>query len=151
MLDALNEDRAEPLGILQSINAAGDAITIDPDAVADHLEFLRNYGKGLAASEDRAVGLLTACLDRVSRVIVNGGFKPAKHTNHSKDIADAAMECIEVAGDAVQVRMIEPMVAFVQEWPSEVAKNRCRQILQRHEARLNAKQKRELKQAFAGF
>ncbi len=151
LFDALNANRAEPLGIWQSINAAGGAIAGEQDAVADHLEFLRNYGRGIAASEDAAVGLLTACLDGPSRARINGGFKSAKHTNPPKDIADAAMECIEGAGDAVQVRMIEPMVAFVQEGPSEVAKNRCRQILQRHEALLNAKQKHGLKQAFADF
>lgn len=148
LLDALNEDRAEPLGILQSINAAVDAITIDSDAVADHLEFLRNYGKGLATAEDRAVNLLTACLDRISRFSINAGFKSAKHTK-LKDIADMAMECIAVSGDAVQVRMIEPMIDFVRETPSKEAKNRCRQILEKHRARLNTAQKHDLAQIFA--
>lgn len=147
----MNENRTEPLGIIQSISAVGDIIGSEPDAVADHLEFLCDYGDKLAAWEEDVAGLLTACLDSRSRARINGGFRSFGHTTPPKDIADVAIRLVAKSGSAVQERMIGPMVDFVAGSPSTEAKNNCKQILQKHEALLDAAQKRSLAKIFGDF
>ena len=151
LLGTLNENRTEPLGIRQSIRAVGDIIGSEPDAVADHLEFLCDYGDKLAAWGEDVAGLLTACLDSRSRARINGGFRSFEHTTPPKDIADVAIRLVAKSGSAVQERMIGPMVAFVAGSPSKEAKAQCREILQKHEALLDATQKRSLAKIFGDF